>query len=132
LPLSIHRAGGEDLPADLSDARRHLPAKDDIYVHPINDSVLGGYALLYDIYGKPALILKAEMPRRIYRQGQVSQLYFVGSLGITGLVFTIAVMLLLEKSVISRLSSLNTSVRSIANSGDASALVHCDGRDEIA
>src|ERR1700730_5798045 len=130
--LSIHGIDGENLPDDFSDARQHLSAQSKIYVRPINDSVLGGYALLQDIYGKPALILKAEMPRRIYRQGQVSQLYFVGSMGITGLVFAIAVMLLLEKSVISRLSSLNTSVRSIANSGDASALVHCDGRDEIA
>src|SRR3984893_5833552 len=130
--LSVHRVDGEKLPDDFSDASRHFSPQSDIYACPINDSVLGGYALLDDIYGKPALILKAEMPRRIYRQGQVSQLYFVGSMGITGLVFAIAVMLLLEKSVISRLSSLNTSVRSIANSGDASALVHCDGRDEIA
>ena len=65
-------------------------------MRPINDSVLGGYALLEDIYAKPALILKAELPRRIYCQGQVSQLYFVGSLVIAGLVFVIAVMLLLE------------------------------------
>ena len=131
LPLSIHRIGGEDLPADLSDARQHLPAKDDIYVRPINDSVLGGYALLYDIYGKPALILKAEMPRRIYRQGQVSQLYFVVSLGIVGLVFATAIMLLLEKSVVSRLTALSTSVAAIASSGDATAMVTCTGRDEL-
>src|SRR4029077_4161408 len=91
----------------------------------------GGYALLYDIYGNPALILKVEMPRRIYRQGQVSQLYFVASLGIAGLVFAIAVMLLLEKSVMSRLSGLNTSVASIASSGDVSARLHCAGSDEI-
>jgi PAS domain S-box-containing protein len=130
--LSVRRVDEETLPEDFSDASRHFSPQGGIYVRRINDAVLGGYALLDDIYGKPALILKAEMPRRIYRQGQVSQLYFVGSMGITGLVFAIAVMLLLEKSVISRLSSLNTSVRSIANSGDASALVQCDGRDEIA
>jgi PAS domain S-box-containing protein len=132
LPLSVHRVDGEKLPNEISGARLHLSARGDIYVHPINDSVLGGYALLYDIYGKPALILKAEMPRKLYRQGQVSQLYFVASLGIAGLVFAFAIMLLLEKSVISRLSSLNNNVRGIANSGDASARVYSDGRDEIA
>ena len=130
--LSIHRIDGEKLPDDFSDARRHLSAQSNIYVRPINDSVLGGYALLSDIYGKPALILKAEMPRRIYRQGQVSQLYFVGSLGIAGLVFAIAVMLLLEKTVVSRLSGLSTSVAAIASSGDASAHVDCPGNDELA
>ena len=87
LSLTIHRFGAEKLPDDLSDAQRHLHGQDDIYVHSVDESVLGGYTLLYDIYGKPALILKAEMPRRIYRQGQVSQLYFVVSLGIAGLVF---------------------------------------------
>jgi PAS domain S-box-containing protein len=131
-PLSAHRVDGEKLPVEFSDALRHLSTRGDIYVHPINKEVLGGYALLYDIYGKPAMILEAEMPRRIYRQGQVSQMYFLASLGIAGVVFTVAVMLLLEKSVISRLSSLNIGVRGIANSGDASARVHCEGRDEIA
>ena len=131
LSLTIHRIGAEKLPDDLSNAQQHLPGQDNIYVHPIDDSVLGGYALLYDIYGKPALILKAEMPRRIYRQGQVSQLYFVASLGIVGLVFSTAIMLLLEKSVVSRLSELSTSVAAIARSGDASAHVHCPGSDEL-
>ncbi len=129
--LSIHGVDEGQLPEDFSEARGHLAAQRDIYVRPLNDSVLGGYALLYDIYGKPALILKAEMPRRIYRQGQVSQLYFVASLGIAGLVFAIAVMLLLEKSVMSRLSGLSASVAAIASSGNASARVHCPGKDEL-
>jgi sensor domain CHASE-containing protein len=129
--LSIHRIDGEILPDDFSDARQHLSAQSKIYVRPINDSVLGGYALLQDIYGKPALILKAELPRRIYCQGQVSQLYFVGSLVIAGLVFVIAVTLLLEKTVVSRLTGLNTSVAAIASSGDASARVDCPGTDEL-
>jgi PAS domain S-box-containing protein len=129
--LSVHRIDGETLPDDFSDARQHLSKAGDIYVRPISDSVLGGYALLCDIYGKPGLIIKAEMPRRIYRQGQVSQLYFVASLGIAGFVFAIAVMLLLEKTVVSRLSGLSTSVSAIASSGDTSAHVDCPGSDEL-
>jgi PAS domain S-box-containing protein len=129
--LFVHRIEGESLPDDFADARRHLSAQAKIYVRSIDASVLGGYALLSDIYGKPALILKVEMPRRIYRQGQVSQLYFVVSMGIAGLVFAIAVMLLLEKSVVSRLSGLNACVASIASSGDVSGRLHCAGSDEI-
>jgi len=129
--LSIHEAEGEALPEEFSDARRHLSKQGDIYVRPLSDSSFAGYSLLDDIYGRPSLILKAEIPRGIYRQGQVSQLYFVGSLGITVLVFGIAIMLLLDKSVISRLSALSTSVSAIASSGDASAHVDCPGSDEI-
>jgi PAS domain S-box-containing protein len=130
--LAVHRLDGEELPPDFQEALPHLTAIGAIQVHPMNDSIIGGYALLNDIYDKPALILRVEMPRVIYQQGRLSQLYFVGALLIAGIVFGSGVLLLLEKSVISRLSSLNNSVRSIANSGDASARVHSEGRDEIA
>jgi PAS domain S-box-containing protein len=131
LSLSVQRVDGENSPDDFSNAREHLSKEGDIYVRELTGSVLGGYGLLYDIYGKPALILKAEMPRRIYRQGQVSELYFAASLGIAGLVFGIAVMLLLEKSVISRLSGLSANVAVIASGGDASARLPSLGSDEI-
>src|SRR6266851_3468751 len=130
--LSVLRVDAEQLPVDFEEARSHLSAAGATYVRPMNEQLLGGYTLLNDIYGKPALILRAEMPRVIYQQGRLSQLYFVGALLIAGIVFGGVVQLLLEKSVVSRLSSLNDSVRRIANSGDASARLDSEGRDEIA
>jgi PAS domain S-box-containing protein len=130
--LAVRRFDGEQLPADFVEARMRLSAAGAIYDRPLDDKLLGVYALLNDIYGKPALILRIEIPRIIYQQGRLSQLYFIGALLIAGIVSGVVVLLLLEKSVISRLSSLNNSVRSIANSGDASARVHSEGRDEIA
>jgi PAS domain S-box-containing protein len=130
--LSVRRLDAKQLPADFEEARSHLSGAGATYIRPINEDLLGGYTLLNDIYGQPALILRADIPRLIYQQGRLSQLYFVGALLIAGIVFGAAVLLLLEKSVISRLRSLNNSVRSIANSGDASARVRSEGRDEIA
>ena len=130
--LAVHRLDGAELPPDFQEALPHLSAARAIYVRPRSNTILGGYTLLDDIYGNPALILRAEMPRVIYQQGRLSQLYFVGALLLAGVVFGVVVQLLLEKSVISRLSSLNNSVRSIANSGDASSRVHSEGSDEIA
>jgi PAS domain S-box-containing protein len=131
LSLVVRRFDGAQLPPDFEEARAHFSVAGGMYVHPLNGTSLGGYTLLDDIYGKPALILRAEVPRLIYQQGRLSQLYFVGALLIAGIVFAIVVLLLLEKSVLSRLSSLNISVRNIANSGDVSARVHCEGHDEI-
>jgi PAS domain S-box-containing protein len=130
--LAVHRLDGEALPPDFLEALGHLSAAGAIHVRPMDDSIIGGYTVLNDIYDKPALIMRVEMPRVIYQQGRVSQLYFVGALLIAGIVFGFVVLLLLEKSVISRLSSLNDSVRSIADSSDASARVHSKGHDEIA
>jgi len=129
--LSICRLDQSSLPPDFQNARQYLPAAKAIYINPVNNDSLGGYTLVNDIYGKPALILKVDLPRNIYRQGRVSQIYFMGALLVTGLVFAFAVQLLLEKSVVSRLTSLGKSVGGIAISGDAFARVQCPGQDEI-
>jgi PAS domain S-box-containing protein len=130
--LAVRRVDDAQLPADFKEARSHLSGAEPIHVRPMNDDVLCGYTVLNDIYNKPALILRVEMPRVIYRQGRLSQLYFMGAMLIAAIVLGSVVQLLLEKSVLSRLSSLNNSVRRIASSGDASARVHCAGLDEIA
>jgi PAS domain S-box-containing protein len=130
-PLSVQAANATSLPPDFAAARQHLFQNGDIYIHTISGSVMGGYGLLNDIYGNPALILKAEMPRRIYCQGQISQLYFIVSVILTGLVCTIAITVLFDKTVVSRLSHLSTSVAAIAGSRNASGRVDCVGSDEI-
>jgi PAS domain S-box-containing protein len=130
-PLSVQAVNATSLPADFAAARQHLVQHGDIYIHTISGSVMGGYGLLNDIYGNPALILKAEMPRRMYGQGQVSQLSFVASLVVAGLAFAIAITLLFDKTVVSRLSNLSNSVAAIAGSRNASARVDCGGSDEI-
>jgi PAS domain S-box-containing protein len=130
-PLSVHRLDGEKLPQDFLLARGHLFKNGDTYSQATDEATTAGYALLFDIYGKPALILKAEMPRRLYRQGQISQLYFVSSLAIAGVVFGVVIMVLLEKSVVSRLTTLSKSVSTIAENGDACTRVDCTGNDEI-
>jgi PAS domain S-box-containing protein len=132
LSLVVHALDGSPLPSDFEEARLHLSAPGAVHFRTVSNEVLHGYAVLNDIYGKPALILRVEMPRVIYQQGRLSELYFVGALVIAGIVFGGVVLLLLENSVISRVSSLNNSVASIANSGDASSRVQSEGRDEIA
>jgi PAS domain S-box-containing protein len=131
-PLSIQLVDGKSMPADFSDAANHLFKNGDIYTHPLSESVLGGYTLLNDIYGKPALILKTEMPRRMYAQGHISRLYFLGSLILAGFVFGVVILWLLERTVVSRLSALSKSVTSIATSGELSTRLNCSGNDEIA
>jgi PAS domain S-box-containing protein len=130
-PLSIYQVNAPNMPVDFADASRHLFKDGDVYAHPLTESVLGGYTLLNDIYGKPALILKAEMPRRMYYQGRISLLYFALSLILAGVVFGVAVLLLLDRTVVSRLSDLSKSVTSIATSGEPSKRLNCSGSDEI-
>jgi signal transduction histidine kinase/DNA-binding response OmpR family regulator len=132
LVLTAHPLDGSELSSDLEEARAHLSVAESIYVHPLNEMMTCGYILVGDIYGKPALMLRVEIPRTIYRQGRASLLYCLGTLVFSGIVFGIVTQLLLQKSVVSRLTALNVSVGAIAASGDSSARVSIPGRDELA
>lgn len=130
--LAIQRLDSSGMPEDFENARMELSGANSTYAWPLSGTVMAAYTMIRDIYGKPALILRAEIPRTIYVQGRVSIFYFFGTLLVSGLVFGIVVQLLLERSIVSRLSSLNESVEGIAESGDTSARVNCEGSDELA
>ncbi len=132
LNLSFRAADDLALPADYSVARAHLPFTGSVYINALDGSTIAGYTLLSDAYGKPALILKTESPRDIYREGRLSTLHFAVALLLAGVVFGGIVQLLLEKSVVSRLSALNATVEGIAVGVDQGNLSVRTGRDELA
>ncbi|MGQ9601423.1 MAG: CHASE4 domain-containing protein [Candidatus Bipolaricaulia bacterium] len=82
---------------------------------------IAGYALLRDIYGQPALILRVDLPRTIYSQGLASLNYFMLALFAVGLVFTATTLLLLERGVLAKLARLERAVRRVTARGDLSA-----------
>ncbi|MGA9885405.1 MAG: response regulator [Candidatus Acidiferrales bacterium] len=132
LNLSFRAADDRSLPADYSVARARLPFTGSVYVHALDGSTIAGYTLLSDVYGKPALILKAEAPREIYREGRLSTLHFAVALLLAGVVFGGIVQLLLEKSVVSRLTALNATVEGMAVGLDETNFGVRSGRDELA
>ena len=103
----------------------------EILVEPLSDSVVAGYALIRDINGNLALLLRVEADRIIYRQGQATLNLFTLSILAVGLVFSAIAMLLLEKLVLARLASLSTSVSNIAANGDPELRVQMPGADEL-
>ncbi len=147
LPLEMHGYSDRDLPQDFITILPMFPAssipfiqrvgKDaltidaPIIVEPINSTQLGGYSLIRDISGKPVLIIKVGIDRGIYDQGKSTTLYFVVLLIIAGLVFGLTTLLLLEKTVLSRLERLSQGVNEIGRKRDFSARVHIAGEDEI-
>ncbi|MEG4803277.1 response regulator [Microcoleus sp. ARI1-B5] len=104
----------------------------EILVEPLSDSVVAGYALIRDIRGKLALLLRVEVDRVIYRQGQATLNFFTLSILAVGLVFSAIALLLLEKLVLARLAHLSSSVSNIAANGDSGLRVQMPGADELA
>jgi class 3 adenylate cyclase len=148
LSLSVYRVDDAQLPPDVQALRSALEKTEadsslsnqpselstkqaPIIIRPLSADVIAGYTLLRDIYGRPALLLRADIPREIYKQGQVSLNYLILSLLGVGIVFSIGTLLLLEKTVLSRLANLSTNVEYIGTSTDLSLRVFVTGNDEL-
>jgi PAS domain S-box-containing protein len=100
-------------------------------VEPVDSTTLGTYSLIRDISGSPVIILRVSIARDIYAQGKSTSLYFVILLIASGLIFGLAILLLLEKIVLSRLALLSRRVNDIGRKRDFSARVGISGGDEI-
>ncbi len=131
LSLTVYRVNEAQMPPDFQAVRYSLSDQEPILVHALNEQKIAGYTLLKDIYGKPALLLRVDVPREIYRQGQSSQRYLNVSILVVGLVFGGVTLLLLELLVLSRLTALNADVKSIAERRDLSMRVLVIGKDEL-
>jgi diguanylate cyclase (GGDEF)-like protein/PAS domain S-box-containing protein len=87
----IKRFDDPQLPADFVAIRSELVNQQlnqsSIVIRPLSDDAIAGYTLINDIYGKPALILRVDVPRDIYKQAQANLSYLLISLLIVGLVF---------------------------------------------
>ena len=131
LSLSVHRIDDRQMPADFQTARLSLSQEAPILVQPLGEQYVAGYALLMDVYGKPVLVLRVDMPRDIYQRGQISIAYFVLSMVVVGLGIAGVAILIMEKQVLSRLVRLSKRVSSIGTSGDLSTRVSMGGGDEV-
>ncbi|HKV49043.1 MAG TPA: response regulator [Candidatus Acidoferrales bacterium] len=132
LSLSLQTTNGSNLPPDFRAADRHLNGSSASYIHPLNKNWIAAYTRLNDVYGAPAVTLRARIPRDIYRQGRTGQLYFVAAMLLAALAFGGLVQMMLDKSVVSKLTALNVAVTNIATTIDASTADSKSGRDEIA
>ncbi len=103
----------------------------EILVEPLSESKVAGYALIRDIHGNLGLLLRVEVDRIIYRQGQATLELFTLSILAVGLIFSAIALLLLEKLVLARLQDLSISVSNIAANGDPDLRVQMPGADEL-
>jgi len=102
-----------------------------IEIVPLNADTIAGYTLLRDVGDRPILLLEIEIPREIYQQGQSSLYYLIISLLAAGVAFSIAILWLLERVVLRRLTRLSADVEQVGTNNDLSLRVKTSGRDEL-
>lgn len=130
-PIFLHGTNQTEIPAGLKPVQSALQMDPPIVVKAASEQTISGYALLNDIYGNPALLIRADAPRTIYHQGQATLRFLTWAIWIAGLVFGGMTLLLLEKLVLSRISQLSQEVSGIGIGGDLSGRVSAIGQDEL-
>ncbi|MFP5212379.1 MAG: CHASE4 domain-containing protein [Acidobacteriota bacterium] len=102
-----------------------------VWIEPEGDTHLSGRSVLNDLYGHPAILVEVGMDRDIHMQGTATIRYLLASMLVVGLIVGAVILLLIERSVLSRLVGLNSDLEDIRKSGDFSAKVAVRGSDEI-
>ncbi|MFK5913187.1 MAG: CHASE4 domain-containing protein [Woeseiaceae bacterium] len=132
LSLSMRPIFDQELPADFLAAQMQIGTDEAKYVTQISKSNhISGFTIVHDINEQPALMLKVDSPRVIYQQGQRTLNYLLLALIVTGFIFGGIMLVLLQKTVIGRLSKLNSSVDLIRIKGEHYLMLDYDGDDEI-
>lgn len=103
-----------------------------IYVHPLNTNQIAGYYVIDDINSQPALVLGTTLPRDTYTQGLTTLSYLDLSVVATSVAFSVVMLLLMERVVLSRLHKLDVDVMSITGQTDFAAKLSISGDDAIA
>ncbi|MCC6445166.1 MAG: response regulator [Armatimonadetes bacterium] len=102
LKLCLFRLDAPGLPDDIALARNAFSKAEPVFVKPENERTMAGYAVLTDVFGEPALALKAEAARSLYQDGRSSIERFLGYLRLIGLGFGAAILYLLYRTVLLR------------------------------
>jgi PAS domain S-box-containing protein len=127
--VMVYRRGEPGSPADVRGAQLELDGNRSIFIEPDSPTTIAGYAQVKDLYGSPILIIKTQLPRQIYAQGQATLDYFTLSYVVLVLIYAITFLYLLDSSILSPISRLSTDVKRIGMTRDLSARLMV-GREE--
>jgi sensor domain CHASE-containing protein/signal transduction histidine kinase/CheY-like chemotaxis protein len=131
LPLEVQTAYNKKMPSDFQKIQTSFSNEKMTIVLPEGRETISGYHLFKDIHGKPAFILKIKLPRTIYQQGKRTLYYYILMILSVGLVFTVLVMIFLEKAVLLPLSQLTANVNELSRIGDFKVPIIMSRKDEL-
>lgn len=131
LPLTVNTINGSQMPADFQIASSKLSDDALVFVRALDADNVAGYTLIKDIYGKPAVVLRADNYRDIYHQGLLTVSYFsVSAFGIC-LAFSATIMVWLHTGVLSPLSRLTAAIKQMGRSLEGENHASRLGTDEM-
>lgn len=102
-----------------------------IFTRPLNADVMGGYALVEDVYGNISFTLRVDTPQDFYKQGLISVTFFILALSASGIILGTITVLLVERGILSRIESLAIGVKNMGKSKNLSERLSWSSKDEL-
>lgn len=122
----------EELPPDFQTKLKSLSENPDVpIVKPLSEDKVAGYFELLDISGKPALIMRADFPREVYRYGERTLNNMYCFLLLTGLMTGIGVKFAFDRLFVSRLIGIDNFVTKVRSEKDLSKRLSLKDNDEL-
>ncbi|ABS56923.1 integral membrane sensor signal transduction histidine kinase [Methanoregula boonei 6A8] len=116
----------------FSDTDLQKMKKGGIVSQPVNNSLMGGTAMISGIEDRPTfLVVQVFTDRMVYSDVQTSILIIAASIVALSAIFIIAVQFLLQRFVLGPLSALDNDMQIIGRSGDLSRRIPEKGDEEI-
>jgi signal transduction histidine kinase len=102
-----------------------------IFTRPLNADVMGGYALIEDVYGNISFTMRVDTPQDFYQQGVASVTFFVLALTCSSIILGVVTVLIVERGVLSRIERLAVGVRNMGKSKNLSERLSWNSKDEL-
>ncbi len=108
-----------------------IPQFHNFKIEKVNSEIIKGKVFLKDFEEQNIFVLQTEIKREIYSRGKKSLFLFFAALFVITIIFAAAIMFLIDKLVLARITNLNDEVVKIGSEKDLKNRVHVTGNDEI-
>lgn len=126
LPIGVDHPFDERVPSIAKDLRTQGRA-----VHIQDDTSIHGYSVIKDIDERPAILMRVTAPRRIVAQGARTQQSVLLGLLFASISYVLLSLLILERGLLRRLTSMIAAVQKIAAEQAVDRRVADEGSDEL-
>ena len=131
-PLDYYLLQGSGVDEDIFNiASMSVNNPEMTHIETISKNTVVGYAVLNDIYGEPAILLKISSPRTIYQKAKATFGYFLYVVIFAGILYGAAGIVFLDNSILSRLSALKKNVDVAEADFSSYEKIEVSGNDEI-
>lgn len=132
ISVETRSVSDQSLPQDYKDALAVMNPSNPESITPINSSRIAGYVLISDYSGDPCLILRIDLPREIYLEGQAALESFLVYFIVIGICVGVVMLVVNDRLFVKPITELSEKVAEIGRKGDFDERIHASGDDESA